>query len=197
MWTSLFVLARQCHRGLYYISHTLDDDESGKSLQTRHWKELKPFIFRSGKTTPPPLLRAVPEQNYLSKASRITGLFLMSFVMFACIVSAIWLVVNRKERIIKASQPSFMYAICFGSFVEALAILPVSFDESYGLTEEHLDIACMSVPWLIAVGHMITYGALFSKVRHIMDMGRCYFLCRHSHTSSCGASIEYCSFGAE
>jgi hypothetical protein len=157
---------------LYAITDTVDfrAGDGIKSLVTAAWKQYHPFIFRSGLTTPPRLLRTEPDQNYLSRTSHIIGLFLMSLAMFACVVSAVWLLVNRNERIVRSSQPYFMCLICFGAFVESLAILPISFDESYGWSPEALDAACASVPWFVAMGHLHIYGSLFSKVCPNIDL---------------------------
>ncbi|CAB9517310.1 Gamma-aminobutyric acid (GABA) B receptor [Seminavis robusta] len=46
------------------------------------WTQVGPeFVFASGKTTPPLLLRDLPEQNYLSKSLHTTGLTLMSIAL--------------------------------------------------------------------------------------------------------------------
>jgi gamma-aminobutyric acid type B receptor len=52
----------------------------------------------------------------------------------------------------------------FGAATTSLAILTVSYDESYGWDEDALSLACMAAPCLFCVGHIITYGALFSKL---------------------------------
>lgn len=91
----------------------------------------------------------------------------MSIAITACSVSGIWVFVYRRDRIVRAAQPFALLFICFGSFVIAWSIIPLSFDESYGWTEEQLSKGCMSVPWLVSTGFIIMYGALFVKVRYL------------------------------
>jgi Receptor family ligand binding region len=121
------------------------------------WKEIVPFVFANNSKSPPALLRDPTEQNYLSKGIRIVGLAMMSFVMLLCLVSSILVVYYRKNKVIRAAQPIFMHLLAFGCFVSVSAILPLSYDESYGFTEDQLSMACMSVPWLA------TYGIVISK----------------------------------
>jgi hypothetical protein len=54
--------------------------------------------------------------------------------------------------------------LALGSAVSVSTIFVISFDESKGWTEEQLSSACMAIPWLIALGHILTSGALFSKL---------------------------------
>ena len=58
----------------------------------------------------------------------------------------------------------FLYLICLGCFVQTSAILPASADESHAKNEKQLDQACMAVPWLLALGHIIVYSSLFTKL---------------------------------
>jgi len=133
------------------------------------WQEVDPFIFRDGTNLPPLLLRTTPEQNYLNVGMRAAGLALMSIALFACTASAVWVFVNRKHRIVRAAQPYSLYLVCLGSFITTFAILPLSYDESYGWSTEQLSSGCMSIPWLVSMGNIISYGALFSKVSTSCD----------------------------
>jgi hypothetical protein len=154
-------LPNSTQKDLYTITHILNTNEGRNSS----WQELLPFVFSSGKTTPPPLLRSTADQLYLKKGARITGLTLMAIAKAGCVAAAVWLFVNRQTRTVRASQPSLMLCICAGSFVEASAIFFVSVDESYGWSQSGLDKACSAIPWLAVLGHVFTYSSLFAKVR--------------------------------
>ena len=121
-------------------------------------------IYADGRTVPPDLLRDPPEENYLSRGVQAFGLALFSIVMLISILSAIWVYIHREHRIVKAAQPGFLFLICFGSAVSVSSILTISFDESYGWSEQQLSRACMATPWLACLGHILTYGALFAKL---------------------------------
>uniref|UniRef100_A0A7S2YTH7 Receptor ligand binding region domain-containing protein n=1 Tax=Entomoneis paludosa TaxID=265537 RepID=A0A7S2YTH7_9STRA len=117
------------------------------------WKSISntSFIYRDGTTFPPKNLRRPPKQNYLSKGLRIFGFTLMSISMAFGLASGIWVFVCRKHRILAASQPVFLYLICFGTIVQSSSIVTISFDESYGWTKNQLDKSCVSVgfQWLM------------------------------------------------
>lgn len=131
---------------------------------TQEWTEIQPYVYSDGTTSPPRLLRSVPEQNYLDPAVRAVGLTLMSIALFVVSASVVWVGANRTHRVVVAAQPPFLYVLCLGSALSALVILTQSFDESYGWDEEMLDSACVATPWLIYMGILVTYSALFSKL---------------------------------
>ena len=56
-----------------------------------------------------------------------------------------WVAINRKHRVVKISQPIFLYLICFGVVVLSCAIFPLGIDDS-GSTERGRDAACASIP---------------------------------------------------
>jgi hypothetical protein len=128
------------------------------------WKNLDEFVYADGTTVPPELLRDLPDQNYLTGAFRAIGLTLMGITMFGAVVTIAWVYLHREHRVLRAAQPPFLYMLALGSAVSASTIFVISFDESKGWTEEQLSSACMAIPWLISLGHILTYGALFCKL---------------------------------
>lgn len=122
------------------------------AFQNGEWSELRPFVYRDGSTTPPLLLRDMPDQNYLSTSLRIFGLILMGFDVMASIVSITWVYIYREHRVLRAAQPQFLYVLLVGALVCSLAIVTIGFDESYnGWTTEQLSRTCMATPWLLTV----------------------------------------------
>jgi len=115
------------------------------------WNELEPFVYRDGSTTPPFLLRDTPDQNYLPSGLRVLGFTLMGIALIACVVSVVWIYINREHRVLRAAQPHFLYLLVVGALICSLAILTISFDESYGWSTEQLSMACMATPWLLSV----------------------------------------------
>lgn len=128
------------------------------------WIQTDNFTFAGGSMVPPELLRDPPQQNYLPNSLRIVGFTLMGIVVASAIATSIWVFLKRDHQVLRAAQPSFLYGLCFGSIVFASAIVPLSFDESYGWTEQQLSAGCISIPWLVGFGHIITYSALFAKL---------------------------------
>jgi len=128
------------------------------------WTKLTEFVYADGTTNRPPILRDTPPQNYLCESLRIVGFLLFGIVIVLSVTASAWVFVRRKHPVLRASQPCFLYAISIGTVVFASAIVPLSFDEGDGWDEAQLDIACMSIPWLVSLGHIITYSALFAKL---------------------------------
>ena len=126
---------------------------------------LAPYYFADGTRKPPALLRTMPEQNYLSDDVRAIGLSLASVAVCVILVSVFWVTRYRNHSVVIAAQPPFLYVLCLGSIVTTSAIYVSSFDEGSGWDEILLDRACIAAPWLISLGHIVTYSALFTKVR--------------------------------
>merc|ERR1711862_978986 len=78
----------------------------------------------------------------------------------------IWTYRNRKGKIVLASQPTFLYVICLGTFMMGSAIFPLSIDDeiasSYGCT-----LACNSIFWLFGPGFQIEFSGLYCKMRKL------------------------------
>lgn len=68
--------------------------------------------------------------------------------------------------VVRAAQPFFLIQICVGTFIVALSIIPLSFQEDM----PGLDQACTSLPWLISNGSCIAIAALYSKARRINEL---------------------------
>jgi hypothetical protein len=131
------------------------------------WTKATDFVYADGTTEPPKLLRDEPEQNYLNSVIRGVGLALMGIVLLMATTTTLWVYIHRKHRVLRAAQPQFLYVVALGAAISVSTIIPISFDESYGWSEQQLSRACMAIPWLLSLGHIITYGALFSKLWRI------------------------------
>lgn len=130
------------------------------------WKETTngPFIFATGTPNPPKLLRADPEQNYLSRGSHITGLVLMSIALATITAAVVFIAWKANHSVVRNAQPFFLYAFAFGATTMATAIFTLSWDESYGWNADMLTAACQATPWLVVLGHVIIYCSIFSKL---------------------------------
>jgi hypothetical protein len=103
----------------------------------------------------------------------IYGYLAMTLVFTSCIVFGVWAFLNRKvitygdlgDKSIKSVQPLYLNAICFGIFVMAMTIIPLSFDDSEEDNSSSLksDKMCLVAPWLLSLGLSITLSALISK----------------------------------
>uniref|UniRef100_A0A7S2VAW1 G-protein coupled receptors family 3 profile domain-containing protein n=1 Tax=Entomoneis paludosa TaxID=265537 RepID=A0A7S2VAW1_9STRA len=131
------------------------------------WQEVTPFYYADGSTNPPLPLKDPAKNNYISRGLRAFGLSLMSATILCSLLSMVWVYVNRNHRVLTSSQTQFLYVICAGAIIQVTAIFTMSFDEGAGWTEDMLDRACMSTPWLVWVGNTVIYSALFTKLWRI------------------------------
>lgn len=134
------------------------------SLTTGQFNASDNFIFANGLSSPPELLRDIPEQNYLSDNVRIAGFVLVGATIMLAILAMSWVFTKREHPVIRAAQPQFLYILCFGSIVMVCSIIPLSFDESHDTSVARMGKYCMSIPWLFGMGFMVTYGGLFMKL---------------------------------
>ncbi|KAG7373154.1 7 transmembrane sweet-taste receptor of 3 GCPR domain containing protein [Nitzschia inconspicua] len=112
-------------------------------------------------------LRVTPPDNY-----NYLGNFLYVGVAFATIVFltslsfTAFVYINRNTRVIKVMQPMFLVTICWGVAVLGSSMIPLGIDDGM-VSESGVEIACMSVPWLLSTGFSLAFSALFSKLWRI------------------------------
>lgn len=149
------------------LGYSLTDIVQGSPIYGEGtWKTMPggPFIFKDGSADPPILLRAVPDQNYLSRSVHIVGLTFFTLALALIIAAALFVFLCRKRSEIVASQPTFLYLIILGAAVMVMSIFTQSFDESFGWSQAMLDSACMATPWLLTLGYMVLYLYRINKV---------------------------------
>ena len=123
---------------------------------------LAPLYFASNTTVPPLSLPPVVVDMNLIPTSILA--FCYSFGGLVIIMSIWWMLwtySNREKDVVKASQPIFLCQICIGTLIIASAIVPMSMQEP--VSERGLNISCMATPWLISVGFVTAFSALFTK----------------------------------
>jgi hypothetical protein len=128
------------------------------------WTQRANFTYADGRQVPPDLLRDEPPQNYVPSGLRIFGYALLGAILLLALFSSAWVHWRRAHRVVRAAQPVFLQQLVLGSVVFASAILPLSLDDASGMSPRQLDACCMAVPWLVSVGHMLMYCALFAKL---------------------------------
>ena len=122
------------------------------------------FVYADGTALPPALLRDPPAQNYIQEGIFLTGLILFGVAVAWTLLAILFVCVYWKHQAIKSNQPEFLLILLCGALTMAFAIVTFSFDESRGWTQDELTVACIATPWLISLGFISVYCALFSKV---------------------------------
>ena len=124
---------------------------------------LKEFIYWDNTTTIPLVLPALEQDtNPIPTGLLAMGLTLCSLSMLLAVCWSIWTYYYRNSEVVKVSQPFFLIQLCIGSFLMASSIIPMSLQEP-ALRTQGLDIACMTIPWLLITGYATSFAALFSK----------------------------------
>jgi len=125
------------------------------------------FLYASGSRFPPHLLRDDQSPSFLSPSAHYAGLSLMSISLATSAASALWVYAKRRTRIVRSAQPQFLYLLCFGSMVMASSIAFMSYDESFGWSQDQLNAACVAFPWLFTMGYIVIYASLYMKLLRI------------------------------
>ena len=129
----------------------MDDGEREKGA----WKIVngEKFLYHGSTTSEPLPLRTVANAHYISKTAQTVGFTLVSLSCFQSLLCALWVFLNRKEKIVRASQPSFLYLLVAGAIMVAISLVFISFDEDKGWSESQLDRGCSIFPWVFVLGY--------------------------------------------
>jgi hypothetical protein len=152
-------------------------DESSKEVtfstveadvfQNGEWLSLKSVVFNDGSSIPPPDLPEVTvDMNYIGTGWRAAGLAMAGVILLLSIGFAIWTRRKRNTRVVRASQPFFLFIICAGWFLMGSSVIPLSIDDEIA-SEKGCDIACVAFPWILSFGWVISFSALFTKTHRI------------------------------
>lgn len=143
-------------------------------IATGEVENISPFIYSQGGTQPPMSLPPTTYQiNLLGDGIRALGWSLSALVIFVSVGFGIWTYHIRKREIVRVAQPCFLGLLCAGTILMASTIIPVSFQEP--MSQETLDKACMSVPWLFVIGFATAFSSLYCKL-HRLNKVRKYCL---------------------
>ncbi|CAB9508681.1 Gamma-aminobutyric acid (GABA) B receptor [Seminavis robusta] len=133
-----------------------------------------PFLHSNNSTQPPPSLPPLHVNRHLiPNGVLFFGIALAIVVMLLSVGLGIWVLANKSLYIIRVGQPIFLVQLCFGTFLVALTIIPLGWQED----KPGLDAACMAVPWLFCIGYAIAVSALWSKaerINQLLNSGRSF-----------------------
>jgi len=97
---------------------------------------------------------------------RWIGMSLSVMIVLCSLGFASWVFCNRKNRIVRKSQPFFLIMICSGTLIMAITLITLAIDDKIA-SERGCTIACNLSVWIFPIGFTITFSALFSKIRRI------------------------------
>lgn len=157
--------------GCRYISvltHLYNNDGGAEGAS---WSPVEGtnFIFHDGTSSEPMPRRETSDAHFISAGIFVVGNFVGALSLLFALGCALWVILNRKSRVVKASQPEFLLLLCLGAFLVSLSAV-AHFDEDKGLSKRQLNIACGVQPWFFILGYLIMYCALFSKLWRISQL---------------------------
>jgi len=149
---------------LFSSNYTINS--KGQSFPGGTWRNVEgeKFLFYDQSAREPGPLKTVVDENYLSSGAQITGIVLSSLAVACALATASWVLWKRKVRVVTASQPEFLYLLCFGASLVGSSVLFLSFDEDKGWSESQLTAACKAFPWFFVIGYLTMYCSLFCKL---------------------------------
>ena len=132
-------------------------------------EQIGPFIYSSGSTEPPELLRNPPNLNLISPGVKLLGYILLLVGWGQLALFCIWIVLYRSHKVVKAAQPVFLLMVHVGSAAILSNIVAFSLEDDKW-SDRQLSAACMTTPWLFILGFVVMFLALFSKLYRINEL---------------------------
>lgn len=158
------------HRGSTYGRSGISQSPYFKKAQTSKWEQLKDqssFIYSSSTTSPPiPISSLETRIVSISRPVQIVGLSIGAVPLLTSVFCFIWTLQNKSSRVVRSSQPFFLYIICVGCFIMSLAIVPMSLKD-LNLGERILGASCKIGPWFYIVGFSLAITALHTKTSRL------------------------------
>eukprot|EP00579_Thalassiosira_antarctica_P015388 CAMPEP_0201938152 /NCGR_PEP_ID=MMETSP0903-20130614/40870_1 /ASSEMBLY_ACC=CAM_ASM_000552 /TAXON_ID=420261 /ORGANISM="Thalassiosira antarctica, Strain CCMP982" /LENGTH=602 /DNA_ID=CAMNT_0048479347 /DNA_START=11 /DNA_END=1816 /DNA_ORIENTATION=- len=113
--------------------------------------------------------------NYLGNLV-IFGYTCFSIIAALSVGFAIWTIVLRKKRVVRAAQPPFLLMILVGTLIMGSSLITLGYDGENS-TQYANDAACIATPWLLSIGFTVAFSALFSKtwrLNKVFDASRSF-----------------------
>ncbi|GMH98252.1 hypothetical protein TrVE_jg14281 [Triparma verrucosa] len=155
---------------------TTSVDAVGSWTEAGGWAWTTPFRFSDDTILPPPAIK-VPdhEKNFLGSGLVSVGNTLVVANYILAITLGVLTFLDRKHKVIRCSQPMFLYMVLFGCMVSTTTIFFMGIDDNTpDLTDqEAIDYAskyCMLVPAFYSVGFVFSFSALFAKITRIVKI---------------------------
>lgn len=127
-----------------------------------------PITFSDGSTTLPAGLPPTELKTaYIGAGLRAVGLTLAAVVLCLALACSSWTYRNRKDPVVRASQPLFLQILAAGTIFIGASIIPLSFDDEV-VGPSVARAACLAFPWLFSIGWCTAFSALFVKTRRVV-----------------------------
>jgi hypothetical protein len=83
-----------------------------------YWNAVEPYIYNDGTTQPPSDIPPTQVQlNFISPYTRAIACIFFFLIVIAALYFWTWTCKKRNSRIVRASQPVFLYLVCVGNII--------------------------------------------------------------------------------
>lgn len=149
------------------------------TFKSGEWEENGKFIFNTNSAQPPGEIPLIYENDEFVQGTitLVVASLLCAIPIILALGCAIWTRLNRKKRIVRASQPFFLYFISAGTIVFALSLVPQMFDLTR-TSKRGMAIACNAGMWLFLIGISIVLSAFFAKTHRIVQIMKASERCK-------------------
>jgi len=122
-------------------------------LHSGTWAVVEPYTFNDGThAIPLDIPVVIKHASSIGTGFTVIGMILCCVVIGLAFFVGVWTYRNRDHHVVRASQPIFLYIIAAGTLLMGASIIPLSFPPG--------GVACMSFPWLLAIGFTLVFSAL-------------------------------------
>ena len=134
------------------------------------WTETQPFVFPDGSIS----LRFKGYEEEVTVIEFMNWIVVVAWILTALAIAfgltcAVWTVIHRKSKIIRASQPFFLLLICTGAISLASATIPLIIGSAF---------CCNMRVWLRVIGISLMSSAFYSKLYRINKVMKSSKRCR-------------------
>lgn len=123
---------------------------------------LAPYVYAQGSSKPPESLPPVTvELNLIGTGALAAGWCLAGIGILLSVGFALFTYRYRTRNVIRVAQPVFLGLLCIGTTLMASTIIPLGLQEP--MSQDALNRACISLPWLFIMGFATAFSSLFCK----------------------------------
>eukprot|EP00956_Cyclotella_meneghiniana_P038765 scaffold159697_cov56-Cyclotella_meneghiniana.AAC.3 len=128
------------------------------------WDSHVSYTYNDGTSNAPPdLPPLVTDDSYPSTATKAIGMVFFAIIFVLSIGFGSWTYINRNKRIVRSSQPMFLYIISAGTIIMGSSLIPLSIDPSV-TDQTGSDTACIFTK-TYRVNQIVKYSAKFKRVK--------------------------------
>jgi len=129
-------------------------------------EDMECTLHRTYSSDIPSHCRGTQEYHYRPSYLNDLGIALCVVNMALSLGFGMWVAYHRNDKVIKASQPHFLYLVCVGCMISSVSLIFIGVDDK-NHTAEELDGMCQATAWFYALGFATTITSLYAKTYRV------------------------------